>query len=537
MPMLWIGLYLPRLPIEVFERTLASDGTGGWTETSGHPPVDGGCLAVCDRLRVLQVNAAASARGVQPGQKRATALALCPELLIRSRDPEAERQALEQIACWALQFTPRISLRPPGERRPEAGLLLDIAASLKLFDGLDRLLGRLRLGLQELGFHARIGGAPTAIASWLFSRHRDGLVARSETALDAMLAELPVALLESLQGRAAALEAIGARCFRDLVRLPRPGLARRFGKALLLEMDQALGLQPQVLPWFHPPARFEARLELLADVETAEGLVFAARRMLLQLGGWLAARHGAVRRLLFEAHHDRSRHDAGTPVTLIELRFALPSHAAEPMVAVLRERLGLLTLPSPVHTLVLRCDQVLERADRPASLLPEPTSTEENLGHLVERLQARLGHDQVRRLVLAEDHRPESAYRVEPVDALPSLAEAPPGAVPLPASPARPTPRPLWLLDEPQPLAERQQRPWWRGPLKLLAGPERIEGGWWDGHFVERDYFIAENDHSQWVWIFRTRGGGGSGGGGDGDGNADPQAPASPRWFLQGMFG
>ena len=47
-----------------------------------------------------------------------------------------------------------------------------------------------------------------------------------------------------------------------------------------------------------------------------------------------------------------------------------------------------------------------------------------------------------------------------------------------------------------------------------------------DGRFVERDYFIAENDRSQWVWIFRTRGGA-----------ADLQAPTSPRWFLQGIFG
>ncbi len=524
--MLWIGLYLPRLSIEVFERTLASDVTGSWMGASGYPLADGCCLAVCDHLRVLQVNAPASARGVHPGQKRATALALCPELLIRSRDLEAEHEALEQIACWALQFTPRISLRPPTERQSEAGLLLDIEASLKLFDGLDRLLTRLRLGLEELGFHARIGGAPTAAASWLFSRHRDGLIARSETALDTMLADLPLALFDSLRGRGNALEAIGARCFRDLVRLPRPGLARRFGKAILLEMDQALGLQPQVLPWFHPPARFEARLELLSDVESAEALVFAARRMLLQLAGWLTARHGAVRRLLLEAHHDRTRRDAQTPITAIELRFALPSHAPEPMVAVLRERLALLTLPSAVHTLVLRCDEVLERAARPSSLLPEPSSAEENLGHLVERLQARLGHDQVRRLVLAEDHRPESAYRVEPLDNLPSLAEAPAGAAPLPGGPARPTPRPLWLLDEPQALAERQQRPWWQGPLKLLAGPERIEGGWWDGHFIERDYFIAENDRSQWVWIFRTRGG-----------HGEAEVPASPRWFLQGIFG
>ena len=218
------------------------------------------------------------------------------------------------------------------------------------------------------------------------------------------------------------------------------------------------------------------------------------------------------------------------------------------MVAVLRERLALIALPAPVHALVLRCDEIVARPVRHASLLPDPAPTEENLGRLVERLQARLGHEQVRRLELVRDHRPEAAYRIRPLDDLPLVADdaADPRRRPssadvhrrsLPADARRlpplaqaatvgPTPRPLWLLEEPQPLVERQQRPWWQGPLRLLAGPERIEGGWWDGHFVERDYFIAESDQSQWVWIFRTRAGGG-----------DPQMPPAHRWFLQGIFG
>ncbi len=520
--MLWIGIWLPRLPLEVFERTLASGVTGSWRGPTGHPLVDGRCLAVCDRLQVLDANAAAMAHGVHAGQRRATALALCPELIIVGRDAVAERRALAQIACWALQFTPRISLREPSDPSPEAGLMLDIEASLKLFDGLDRLLTRLRLGLQELGFSSSIGCAPTARASWLFARFRDGRVARTEAALDGLLADLPVSLLDSLKTRTTAVEAIGARVLRDLVRLPRNGLARRFGKALLLEMDMALGIQPEVLPWFDPPRRFEATLELTTDVEEAEALVFASRRLLVQLSGWLAARQEAVRRLSIDACHDRTRRHAQPPSTPIELRFALPAHQVDPMIAVLRERLALLTLPAPVHALILRCEEIVSRPVRHASLLPQERPVEEHLARLVERLQARLGHEQVRRLELADDHRPEAAYRIRPLDHLPPAQS--------PTPPARTShghvPRPLWLLEAPEPLAERQQRPWWRGPLKLLAGPERIEGGWWDGHFVERDYFIAESDQSQWVWIFRTRAGGG-----------DPDMPASHRWFLQGIFG
>jgi protein ImuB len=81
-------------------------------------------------------------------------------------------------------------------------------------------------------------------------------------------------------------------------------------------------------------------------------------------------------------------------------------------------------------------------------------------------------------------------------------------------------PRPLWLLNEPVALAERDHRPWWHGPLTLLAGPERIETGWWDEHRVQRDYFIAQGESTGWVWIYRTR-----------------LADADSGWFLQGVFG
>jgi protein ImuB len=52
-------------------------------------------------------------------------------------------------------------------------------------------------------------------------------------------------------------------------------------------------------------------------------------------------------------------------------------------------------------------------------------------------------------------------------------------------------------------LRERNQRPWWHGPLKLLSGPERIEGGWWDSSDVQRDYYIVRTSNGENLWIFR----------------------------------
>ena len=68
----------------------------------------------------------------------------------------------------------------------------------------------------------------------------------------------------------------------------------------------------------------------------------------------------------------------------------------------------------------------------------------------------------------------------------------------------------------------RQHKPFYQSPLQLLAGPERIEAGWWDDAPATRDYFVAQNDKHVLLWIFRLR-------------TVDESAGSG--WFLHGFFG
>ncbi len=76
--------------------------------------------------------------------------------------------------------------------------------------------------------------------------------------------------------------------------------------------------------------------------------------------------------------------------------------------------------------------------------------------------------------------------------------------------------RPFWLLDPPQQLAARGGSTEPEG-LHLLAGPERIESGWWDGRDAARDYFVAEGSEGELLWLFRER-----------------RAPHG--WYVHGLF-
>lgn len=177
-------------------------------------------------------------------------------------------------------------------------------------------------------------------------------------------------------------------------------------------------------------------------------------------------------------------------------------------------------------------------SDAPSGeLFPTRTSEREGLLRLVERLQARLGPQCVRRVQPVADHRPERStllLPIEPSSVRPQAGAAVAGTVATAAAagiagPSSPMlTRPVWLLPTPQPLVERRSVPWLEGrPLQVLAGPERIEAGWWDGEPVARDYFVAQAHDGSVVWIYRSR----LPGGGE-----DPGPAAAGGWFLHGRF-
>jgi protein ImuB len=464
-------------------------------------------LALCAGPQVLQVSPAARLLGICPGQRRATALSIAPALHLIEHQPVNERNALEQVATWLLQFTPNVSLQAPD------GIVMDLHASLRLFGGREHLVARLRSGLSSLGFSAHLSTAPTATAAWLLARWQDARHIEHESQLVQALAPVPIGLMTHAAEHTDALAAVGIRHFGDLARLPRMGVARRYGAALLVEIDTALGRQAEPRRWFKAPDHFSVRLELLARVEQAEGLLFGAQRLLRQLCGWLGVRHLATQEVLLRAEHESGRHSH--PATLVPLRLAQPSRDDQRLLTVLRERLAVLRLPAPVHTLHLSCERTVALSGTHGELFPGPDTERNDLAQLIERLQSRLGREQVQRLHGVADHRPEAAYRTAPID--PSSPTRHIGTAPLTTGGM---PRPVWLLSTPLPLTEHRQRPCWHGPLTLLAGPERIETGWWDAGEVRRDYFIAEDPSAGWVWIFRTLT--------DSD---------TSGWFLQGVFG
>jgi protein ImuB len=481
---LWIGLHLPRLPLEVFSPS--------WSTDPGS--------VVIEQERVLVASPGARAAGVQVGMRRGGVLMLLPDARIHERAPTLEFDARQAVALALLQYTPQVT------EAEEATLLMDIGASLRLFGGIRALSARVRENVAALGFTAFIGCAPTARGAWLLARARAGRAIQMESL---------VRRLDLLNVLLAPPAGIGCTTLGELRRLPRPGLQRRCGGALLELLDAAYGLSPELFEWIAPPDTFHARLELFDRIEDAELLLAGARRLLLQLTGWLCARQLAVERITLKLEHERGR--VARPPTIVEVALAEPAWRDEHLVRLLKERLAKLALDAPVIGLGLEALQVQPMAPPNESLFPEPGGTEEDRMRMLELLAARLGADNVLQPLVKADYRPEQANVWVPVqqkvrDAARD-ARMPPDVMSLP--------RPTWLLAKPIALLMRNHRPFYGSPLRMASNPERIEAGWWNGPQT-RDYFIAEGQDHTLYWVYRERIG---------------AEDAEPRWFLHGLFG
>ncbi|MET0517825.1 MAG: DNA polymerase Y family protein [Burkholderiaceae bacterium] len=433
----------------------------------------------------------------------------CAEDGAAAADPLALAAQQQALAWLALQFSPRVA-------RLEEAVVLEVGASLRLFGGARALHRRLLQGAAEAGLTLQaVSWAPTSLAALALARAGIGNGLRAPLAQ--LLDALPLPVLSAVQAHEAMLARLGCRRLADVRRLPRAALARRFGTALLQALDQAYGDAPEAHQWLVLPERFHARLELPWRVEQAPALLHFVQLLLRQLCGWLAARHAGITELNLAWQHDAMRaRDSGAGGSL-RIATAETTRDFHHLSRLLGEHLGQLQLAAPAGELSLAADTVLPLDERSDSLLPpsslhSPEQATEPLHQLLERLAVRLGAERVREGRLHEDHRLEKSQRWL---RWPATGKSTAALTRRPLSP-----QPSWLLEPPQRLGTQQDQPLYRGPLQQVAGPHRIEAGWWDvGAPQQRDYFLFRSAEAGLLWIYTER-----------------LSPDEQGWFLHGVF-
>lgn len=460
--MLWACILFPQLALDLITRQQPDPSLPLVLVSGG-----------AQRRQVRVVNGAARALGLRPGQSLSTAHALSKGFIAREYDPAQVDQAEQLLAAWAYGFSAQVSRHYP------RALLLEVASVMSLFGPWPAFEARLRHELQALGFSHRIVLAPNPVAARMLTNVHDGLAITCGRQLQEVLARMPVDRVGFTREHAVSLQRMGIRQVGQLLRLERAALSRRFAPTLLSQLDALHGRVGLPLKFFSPPERFDSRIELNFDVESTQALLFPLRRLISDLSLYLVGRDGGVQRFVIHMEHADGE-DTQLPVGLLT-----PERDPALLFELARGRLEQVQVKRPIRNLRLLVQDLPAYVPTAQGLFEARAAAGQGWEQLRERLRARLGNEAVMSLRAQADHRPEYAWVAHELPGQGSMAGSGPT-------------RPGWLLAEPAPLEP--------GNWICLAGPERIESGWWDGGDVRRDYFRLRSPSGRHAWVYRSVG-------------------------------
>lgn len=448
----------------------------------------------------------------------ADARALAPKLAAAPAGPQDDWAALTRLARWCGRFSPWTAA-DPGEPGLD-GVLLDITGCARVFGGEDVLMDRLVGEVRALGFTAHGAAAPTIGLAWGLARFAAPAVPRGRVSAEGVRGVLDPLPLEALRVGAMAgkLKRFGLKRCADLYAIPRADLAKRFGTELVRRLDQASGVEREVLTPLQPKAHLRARARFAEGHQTLDGVKSGCGQAIERLCAELERESLGLTRVRITLYRvDGQARD-------LVIGTARPSRDPAHLSRLVNERLDRAEID-----IGFGIDLIEASASLASPLTGDQTDLsgqgagEAGLMVLADRLTARLGEGAVTRPEPGDSHIPERAGHFVPVSGR------------APAWPKRRELRPLLILDRPEPaeaVAEIPDGPprqfTWRRLRHRVAraeGPERIAPEWWrarpgEGPGRTRDYFHVETAEGRRFWLYRD--------------GLYGREPGTPIWFVHG---
>ena len=462
---------------------------------------------VKNRVVITAASALAEQQGAFTGMAVADARAAVPELVVIDDPPGKAAKLLRLLGLGCIRYSPIVAVDLPD------GLLLDISGCAHLWGGERGYLKEIVLKLRTAGFDARAAIADTPGAAWAVSRFARVSPIVPFGGQMPVLAGLPSAALRLEIGVLELLQKLGFRTIGPMLTMPSPTLRRRFGAALLLRIDQALGRVDEVLVPIVPPVPYVERLPCLEPIKTAVGIGIAIEKLLTRLCLRLQAEGKGLRKGVLKC----VRVDGRTVQAGITTNRG--SHSISHLMKLFGLQIAKIEPALGIELFILEAPKVEDMETVQEQLWAVDRGLADTaLAELLDRVAARVGAEAIRRYLPVEHYWPERSVKVAA-----SLTEEPATAWPEQL-------RPMRLLTEPEPIEVMALVP--DNPPKIFTykdkrhriikadGPERIGREWWQDSGEHRDYYVVEDSEGQRYWVFRS----GHYDGGD------------ARWYLHGYF-
>ena len=477
---IWMYIKFPKLSLEAITMNYSKDFT--------NKP-----LVVIDthknKRKIIAYNNLSKDYGIDKTISLSTALAICPDLIIKERNSSQEKKLLNNLAIIGYQFTADITIE-------NHALCLEISKSKRLFRGYNNLLCLIheKISLHKIFAINGFGINPLIAKILCKNKFQKNLPNLNNVYKE--LNKIPAIKITDNLNTRKIFSQLGIQSIKDLIDIPISLLSERFDSDLISNLEILLNKKQQILYKFKPSKTFHDEIQYINGLTNKESLIFPMKSLLKSLNEYLIAIHCRCSQIIWEFT---------TPLNVnitMKIKLSRSKNDWSELLNLSRIKLDNINLPKVVEKVSLYCTDLIEDKKINNAIFNDNKNKSQYKGNLVDSIVAKVGEKALFTLLTKNEHIPEKAGSITKFDMKQFFEQQ-----------TTENTRPLWLLKTPNPIKFLNGKLYFKSPITILSGPERINDNWWENN-QQLDYYIARDEEGTNYWIYKS----------------------GVKWFIHGIF-
>ena len=477
---IWMYIKFPKLSLEAITMNYSKDFT--------NKP-----LVVIDthknKRKIIAYNNLSKDYGIDKTISLSTALAICPDLIIKERNSSQEKKLLNNLAIIGYQFTADITIE-------NHALCLEISKSKRLFRGYNNLLCLIHEKISLHKIFAINGFGINPLIAKILCKNKFQKFLPNLNNVYKELNKIPAIKITDNLNTRKIFSQLGIQSIKDLIDIPISLLSERFNSDLISNLEILLNKKQQILCKFKPSKTFHDEIQYINGLTNKESLIFPMKSLLKSLNEYLIAIHCRCSQIIWEFT---------TPLNVnitMKIKLSRSKNDWSELLNLSRIKLDNINLPKVVEKVSLYCADLIEDKKINNEIFNDNKNKSQYKGNLVDSIVAKVGEKALFTLLTKNEHIPEKAGSITKFDMKQFFEQQ-----------TTENTRPLWLLKTPNPIKFLNGKLYFKSPITILSGPERINDNWWENN-QQLDYYIARDEEGTNYWIYKS----------------------GVKWFIHGIF-
>lgn len=477
---IWMYIKFPKLSLEAITMNYSKDFT--------NKP-----LVVIDthknKRKIIAYNNLSKDYGIDKTISLSTALAICPDLIIKERNSSQEKKLLNNLAIIGYQFTADITIE-------NHALCLEISKSKRLFRGYNNLLCLIHEKISLYKIFAINGFGINPLIAKILCKNKFQKNLPNLNNVYKELNKIPAIKITDNLNTRKIFSQLGIQSIKDLIDIPISLLSERFNSDLISNLEILLNKKQQILCKFKPSKTFHDEIQYINGLTNKESLIFPMKSLLKSLNEYLIAIHCRCSQIIWKFT---------TPLNVnitMKIKLSRSKNDWSELLNLSRIKLDNINLPKVVEKVSLYCADLIEDKKINNEIFNDNKNKSQYKGNLVDSIVAKVGEKALFTLLTKNEHIPEKAGSITKFDMKQFFEQQ-----------TTENTRPLWLLKTPNPIKFLNGKLYFKSPITILSGPERINDNWWENN-QQLDYYIARDEEGTNYWIYKS----------------------GVKWFIHGIF-